>query len=132
MSPPPDLDTPDNIAVLVKNFYAHVVQDTLLGPVFTEQANIDWNEHHEKLTAFWCAILLGIPGFKGRPTQKHEALSAVKPFRTEQFARWVELFHNTVDDGWKGPYAEMIKVHATRIARAQSRLIPSAEAWDNV
>lgn len=126
----PDLSDLDEIAKLVRTFYARVTEDDLLGPVFVNQAAVDWDKHVRKLTAFWCKIELGLPGFHGAPTQKHAALSAIRPFRAEQFARWVWLFHDTVDSGWQGPHAESIKARAVMIAKMQSRLVPGAEPWD--
>jgi len=118
--------------VLVETFYERVREDDLLGPVFLDQAVVDWGEHLPKLTAFWCQLELGIPGFHGLPTQKHSALSSVRPFRAEQFGRWVALFHDTVDGGWAGPRAESIKSRAEQIAKLQSRIVQGAEPWGEV
>jgi len=126
----PDLDSPDEIGRLVRAFYARVETDDLLGPVFVEQARVDWESHWKTLTAFWCAIELGIPGFSGAPTRKHAEHSARVPFRGEQFSRWVGLFHDTIDRGWSGTHAESIKARAIVIAYAQSRNVPTAEEWD--
>lgn len=125
----PDLDDPEQIALLMEDFYARVRGDDLLAPVFLLQASVDWGEHLPKLTAFWCQLELGIPGFHGLPTQKHSALSREEPFRAEQFGRWVALFHDTVDEGWRGPRADSIKARAAQIARLQSRVVEGAEPW---
>ncbi len=127
----PDLATPQEIERLVTIFYARVRQDDLLAPVFVEQADIDWVLHEPKLAAFWCQLELGIAGFQGSPSQKHSALSSVQPFRAEQFARWVELFHQTIDRGWTGPHASSIKARATQIAKVQSQVVQGAEPWDS-
>jgi len=126
----PDLGDPDQIRVLVNTFYARVQRDDLLAPVFVDQAEVDWDEHLPKLAAFWCKLEFGMPGFHGAPTQTHSRLSSVAPFRAEQFARWVELFHNTIDAGWTGPHAESIKARATMIAKVQSQMVVGAETWN--
>ena len=128
----PDLESREQIAELVRRFYAQVAADDLLGPVFVDQAAVDWSGHLPKITAFWCLLEHGQPGFSGSPTEKHTALSAVSPFRAEQFTRWVELFHGTVDGGWAGPHADSIKSRAVVIAQAQSRSIPGAEPWGGI
>lgn len=125
----PDLATPQEIARLVRTFYDRVAADDLLAPVFVDQAKVDWEEHLPRLIGFWCQLELGISGYNFQPTQKHTALSNAIPFRSEQFQRWVDLFHGTVDAGWEGPHAESIKARATAIARAQSMVVPSAETW---
>lgn len=127
----PDLSSPKEIARLVRTFYARVALDDLLSPVFNDQAQVHWPEHWDNITAFWCKLELGIPGFAGTPTQTHSALSSVIPFRAEQFGRWVQLFHDTIDKGWDGPHAASIKQRAAQIAKMQSRLVVGAEAWDD-
>lgn len=126
---PRDLSTREEIGTLVRTFYARVAEDDLLGPVFVDQAQIDWDEHMPRLIGFWCQLELGLPGSVVRPTQKHSALSSVEPFRAEQFARWVALFHTTIDGGWSGPHAESMKARAVMIARAQSTVVIGAEPW---
>ena len=126
----PDLSGPKEIADLVATFYKRVESDDLLGPVFVRQARVNWTEHLPKITAFWCKLEHGMPGFNGAPTQKHNALSSVEAFRAEQFERWVALFHDTVDSGWAGPHAESIKARAVAIAKAQSMIVVGAEQWN--
>ena len=126
----PDLGTPEEIGRLVRTFYDRVAVDDLLAPVFVDQAKVDWVEHLPRLTGFWCQLELGITGYVFQPTQKHTELSNAIPFRAEQFQRWVDLFHGTIDAGWQGPHAESIKGRAAMIAKAQSMAVPGAEAWN--
>jgi truncated hemoglobin YjbI len=66
-----DLDDPDEIAEMVRRFYADVAQDDILGPMFNEVAQVDWSAHLPKLTAFWCRALLSMPGYEGNPYRAH-------------------------------------------------------------
>lgn len=125
----PDLDSPDELRRLVERFYARVAEDDLLRPVFVDQAQVNWPEHHAKITAFWAKLELGIPGFVGSPTQRHADLAEVAPLRAEQFGRWIELFHDTIRGGWRGDHADSIMVRSWTIAEAQSRIVPGAEPW---
>ncbi len=127
-----DLSSPEQIEKMVRTFYARVALDDLLAPVFVDQAAVNWDTHIPKITAFWCKLELGIPGFSGMPTQAHIRLSAEKPFRAEQFGRWIELFHDTIDTGWAGPHADSIKSRAVSIAHVQSRVVPTAEEWNGL
>ena len=43
--PTQDLDTVEEIAEMVRRFYADVAMDDLLGPVFEDVAEVDWSEH---------------------------------------------------------------------------------------
>ena len=116
-----DLDDPFEIARLVRRFYGRVRGDDLLGPVFDDVARVDWSEHLPKLTAFWCGILLGIPGFDGAPGRAHAMVHAQHPLRPEHFYRWVELFVDTIDQSWQGPRAEYAKEVAASVGRTHGR-----------
>lgn len=128
MQSKPDLDNAGEIARLVEFFYAKVNKDSLLSPIFNDLAGVDWPEHLPKLTAFWCQMILGQSGFKGNPAAKHVHFSALKPFTTDHFDRWIALFHGTIDAGWAGPYASSIKTRATTIAQIQAQLV-GARGW---
>lgn len=123
--PPPskDLDTPDDVAELVRRFYADVAQDDLLGPMFNDVAQVDWAEHLPKLTAFWCRILFGMHGYAGNPFRAHIEVHAQEPFTPGHFTRWLNLFHDHVQAGWAGPYADHILAMARNVARVHSNQI---------
>jgi hemoglobin len=130
--PPPtgDLDTPDDIAEMVRRFYADVAQDDLLGPMFEDVAQVDWAEHLPKLTAFWCRAVFGIQGYSGNPFRAHRDIHVQVPFTAAHFERWLELFHDTVDCGWVGPNAERVKALAVNVARVHSdQLIGTPVMW---
>ena len=115
-----DLDTPDEIAEMVRRFYGDVAQDDLLGPMFNEVAKVDWSEHLPKLAAFWRRALLGQPGYAGNPFRAHLLVHAQRPFTAAHFERWLSLFHETVDLGWSGPNAERAHQLADRVAQVHS------------
>ncbi|MGE3618835.1 MAG: group III truncated hemoglobin [Acidimicrobiia bacterium] len=116
-----DLDDPTEIAEMVRRFYADVAQDDLLGPLFNDVARVDWSEHLPKLTAFWCRVLLSMPGYEGNPFRAHLLVHARQPFTTAHFERWLDLFHETVDLGWDGPGAEQAKAFARKVAMVHSK-----------
>ncbi len=123
-APTGDLDTPEAIAEMVRRFYFDVAQDDLLGPMFNHVARVDWSEHLPKLTAFWCRILLGIPGYAGNPLRAHALIDAKQAFTPAHFERWLSLFRDTVELGWVGPtatraldFAEYVaEIHAHQLA----------------
>lgn len=116
-----DLDDPAEIAEMVRRFYVDVAQDDLLGPMFNDVARVDWSEHLPKLTAFWCRALLSRPGYEGNPYRAHLEVHARRSFTGEQFVRWLELFHETLDGGWEGPRVEQAKLFARKVAMVHSR-----------
>lgn len=118
--PTGDLDTPGEIAELVRRFYADVTQDDLLGPMFNGVARVDWSEHLPKLTAFWSRALLGIPGYQGNPFRAHLLVHAQREFTPTHFERWLALFHETIELGWTGPNARRALDIADNVARVHS------------
>lgn len=123
-APERDLDTPEEIAEMVRRFYQDVAQDDLLGPLFNDVAQVDWAEHLPKLTAFWCRALLSIPGYEGNPFRAHTEVHQRSPFRPEHFERWLQLFRDTVELGWVGPRASHAVAFAERVAQVhQARLV---------
>ena len=119
--PDRDLDTPEEIAEMVRRFYADVAQDELLGPLFNEVAQVDWSAHLPKLTAFWCRALLGISGYVCNPFQAHAHIHSQQPFTVEHFERWLSLFHETLELGWVGPRADRAAELADNVARVHSQ-----------
>lgn len=122
--PPPssrDLNTPEEIAEMVRRFYADVAQDDLLGPLFNDVARVDWSEHLPKLAAFWCRALLGLPGYAGNPFRAHALVHLQQPFTLAHFERWLTLFHETIELGWSGPSAQRALELARNVARVHSQ-----------
>ena len=109
---------------MVRRFYADVAMDDLLGPVFNDVAHVDWPEHLQKLTAFWCQALLGLPGYGGNPFRAHALVHEQLPLTVEHFDRWLLLFHDTVELGWTGPNASRVTELACAIARVHSERLP--------
>lgn len=119
-TPTRDLGSPDEIAEMVRRFYADVAMDDLLGPVFEDVAAVDWSEHLPKLTAFWSRALLGQEGYRGNPFRAHALVHARSPFTAAHFERWLGLFHETIELGWVGPRADRAHELADAVARVHS------------
>ena len=107
-----DLENEADVRQLVDAFYGKIQQDALLNPIFADVAQVDWSQHLPKMYAFWNGILLGIPGYAGRPFPPHVDL----PVTAEHFERWVALFKATVDELFTGPGALRAKNAAASIA----------------
>jgi hemoglobin len=107
-----DIESEADVRRLVDAFYGAIREDALLNPIFTDVAQVEWSHHLPKMYAFWNGLILGIPGYDGRPFPPHTVL----PVRREHFVRWVELFHRTVDANFAGPGAQRAKNAAASIA----------------
>lgn len=104
----------------MRRFYSDVAQDDLLGPMFNEIAMVDWSEHLPKLSDFWCRALFGMTGYSGNPFRAHLDVHTRQAFTIEHFHRWLDLFEETLDLGWRGPYAEKMKALANNVARVHA------------
>ncbi len=80
------------IETLVRDFYERVRADQELGPIFAEAIPGDWEPHLQNMMAFWSSVMLKSGRFKGRPMQKHQALTAVSP---QHFQRWLAIFRDS-------------------------------------
>lgn len=121
-----DLDTVENIEEMVRRFYRVVAQDSLLGPMYNNVAQVDWSVHVPKLASFWCRALLGSDGYEGNLSRAHERVTAIEPYTPAHFERWLDLFHETVEEGWTGPNTERALRMAHHVAEAQQRRLVDA------
>lgn len=102
-----DIQTRDDIQVLVDSFYGRVRTDALLAPVF---AHVDWPHHLPVMYNFWSSMLLGDRSYAGNPFQKHIGLA----IDHAHFAQWLVLFKATVHEHFEGAMA------TEAISRAES------------
>ena len=106
-----DITTSDDVASLVRRFYRVAIPDEVLGPVF-RAAGIDWEVHMPRITAFWERQLLDLPGYNGNMVRAHLDAYARCPYGDAEFARWLELWDDAVDERFAGQVAEHAKARA--------------------
>ena len=90
--PDPQLCSEEEIAELVRRFYARVRRDAQLGPIFNGRVH-DWHAHQAKLCDFWSSALRGTRRFRGTPMPVHAALPGLT---AELFRHWLQLFDATL------------------------------------
>jgi hemoglobin len=118
-----DIQSEADVARLVNVFYDKVRQDSLLAPVFDPVIQNNWEHHLTRMTDFWSTLLLYTKKFTDDPLTRHLPL----PIAKEHFDRWLQLFHETVDELFQGHIAENAKNRANSIARimkAVKNIIP--------
>jgi hemoglobin len=106
-----EIESIDDIKLLVDSFYAQAKADSTIGPVF-QQHILEWSDHLPRMYAFWSALLLGTAPLKGNVIGVHLGLN----LRAIHFKVWLELFENTVDNHFKGEKAQEAKQRARSIA----------------
>lgn len=99
---------------LVHRFYGEVRRDTLLGPVFNARIH-DWDEHLEKLCAFWSSVVLMTGQYKGRPMPVHISIPEIS---VEHFERWLALFRTAANVVCPEPAAALFISRAEKIAES--------------
>jgi hemoglobin len=112
MEPYSDITEPA-IAALVDRFYAKARLDPLIGPVFNEAIE-DWDEHLEKLHAFWSSVMLTSGRYKGNPMAAHMKL----PIQPHFFERWLALWQETAGEVFAPAAAAAFRDKANRIAES--------------
>jgi len=111
---------------LLRAFYARVFDDPLLARIFVDVAHMDLEEHLPTIGDFWEKVLFNTAVYNGRAMEVHRRLHRREPLTAAHFARWVQLWDDTVDARHDGPVAELAKAHAARIAVAIQRNLPTA------
>ena len=89
----------------------------MIGYIFNDVAKVNWTEHLPVMYSFWGSLLLNEGTYAGNPMQKHIALSKLTPLTSTEFAEWLRLFTQTVDELFTGPIADEAKTRAANIAR---------------
>lgn len=101
-----DIQSKNDIEILVKEFYNSLLQTPEIQPFFS---TLDLTSHLPKMISFWCFILLDEPGYKTNVTQLHENI----PFQKQHMSIWLDLFIRTIDSNFTGIKASMAKERAT-------------------
>lgn len=120
-----DIQNRSDIELLVNTFYQKVRANKVLGYIFDDIAQIDWDNHLPQMYSFWASLLLGEHSFRGNPMVKHIKLSKMTPMTNVEFSEWLLLFNQTVDELFIGEKAEEAKIRAANIARLMLHKIES-------
>ena len=107
-----DVKSIEDVQTLVNNFYGKVREDTLLGPIFEKVIQDRWPEHLQRMYRFWQTVLLEEHTYFGSPFPPHAKL----PIEKEHFDRWLELFHDTLNEHFAGSTTEEAKWRAGKMA----------------
>jgi hemoglobin len=103
------------IGRLVRSFYGKVRRDPRLGPIFAREITGAWAPHLEKMTEFWCSVILKTGTYEGRPVPAHARL---KDVAESDFAIWLGLFGETAREMCEPEVAAVFIDRAERIARS--------------
>lgn len=111
--PPRFAITPDQIALVVAEFYAVIRQHPGLGPVFAAHVT-DWPAHEAKIARFWRNAILHERSYDGNPFAVHQAAGNVRP---QMFEIWLGLFDSVLNRNLPADLAQGWSALAHRIGR---------------
>jgi hemoglobin len=131
----PDLDSPAAIDRFVDAFYARVLADPLLAPLFLDVAGIELQAHLPRIKAYWAKMLLGDAAYRRHMMARHRAVHRRSRFTDAHYERWLALFELTLSEQASGPVSERAGELARRIAGNMRRNLQqfaadSAEAFE--
>lgn len=109
----PVLCSESQISELVDQFYERVHNDERLGAIFATEITGTWDEHTDKMKAFWRSILLKTREYNGRPVPKHKKLIGIE---TTDFVKWLSLFRTTAYEVFDTSNAQLAIQNAENIA----------------
>lgn len=112
----PDIHNRTDIEKLIIHFYTKVKADAVIGFIFNETVQINWDHHVQVITDFWESILLDNPVYKNNAMDVHYTLNRKVPLQKIYFETWLMLFTSSVDDLYFGKIANMAKTRAKSIA----------------
>lgn len=111
-----DIQTQQDLYLLVDEFYKKLLADDKISYIFTDVVKIKLEEHLPILVTFWSQGILGTGGYTQNLTQIHLDVNDKTYLSPELFQIWLKHFNNSVDENFKGSNAEKIKTQALSIA----------------
>lgn len=119
----PDLNCSASIERFVKLFYARMLKDEQLAPIFLEVAAIDINKHLPLISSYWQKLLLGDSRYQRHTMNIHRVLHSKQPLTDDNFKRWLQLFNTTLEANFEGPKTDRARSVALQIANNMQRAV---------
>lgn len=116
-----DIETREDVHLLVTKFYDRIKKDAFLGPFFN-RAITDWPSHIDRLTTFWETTLFTTRKLEnkyyGNPLDIHVKVDQDnnQSITQEHFGNWMNLWFKTIDELFEGDYALKAKHKAQKMS----------------
>jgi hemoglobin len=122
-----DLVDRADVERLLRRFYGQVLFDEVLAEPFAGVRAKGLDAHIPRMCDFWETVLFRAGRYRGNALIAHRDVHQRTPLSSQHFARWLTVWHNTVDEMYRGPAAERAKVQAARIAWAMHRRLTGVD-----
>jgi len=115
-----DIQTREDVHLLVSSFYKKVRADKILGPFFNDVIK-DWDAHLERLTSFWETSLFMSRKlehkYHGDPLEAHVKVDKENNSSITElhFGLWLNLWFATIEERFEGDIAENAKRRARKM-----------------
>lgn len=106
------------LELFLKNFYASVRINPLIGPIFEELIE-DWPAHISKIAEFWSLQMGGTSTYRGGLMARHFPLS----LKREHFDAWLGQWESSCDVHFDPPEAEQMKALANTFRRRMESVL---------
>jgi len=112
-----DLKNRDDIRKLINAFYEKILEDKVLGYIFTDVVKIKLSKHLPHLYDFWENALFYTGAYKRDLMEIHLNLHFDQHrLEKEHFDQWLKLFNEMLDELFAGKKATIAKERAKSIA----------------
>jgi len=101
-----------DIEDIVTRFYEVMLNDPIVGFIFTDVANIDLEQHRPIIINFWSDVVFREHNYRGH------------------FTRWLFLFNKAVDERHAGENAQLMKSRAELVAKSISAALVKGKRGD--
>ncbi|MCV7408315.1 cyanoglobin [Mycobacterium florentinum] len=125
-----DLVDRADVEALLRRFYDRVLIDEVLIEPFAQLRSEGLDAHIPVMCDFWETVLFRAGRYRGSALTVHRVIHRRTPLSSKHFVRWLTVWHNTVDEMYRGPAAERAKVQAARIAWAMHRRLTGGDAQE--
>lgn len=109
-----DIESKEDIQLLVDTFYDGVLNDPLMRPVF-EESLPHWEHHKSRVINFWDNWIFQTGAYDGGMMWKHMDRHAKHPMTRERFEHWLAHWKFTIDELFHGKNADFAKAKAIEI-----------------
>ncbi len=120
----PNIDSREHLDRFIDAFYAKVLADSILAPIFLDVAAVDLDVHLPHIRDYWAKLLLKDTNYQRHTMNIHRELHSKQNLTERDFKQWLALFVETVDEMYAGDNAERAKRVATSIAGNMQVALP--------
>ena len=120
----PDLDSREHLDQFIQAFYAKVLVDPILAPIFLDIADVELDVHLPHIRNYWAKLLLKDTSYQRHTMNIHRELHSKHALREKDFKQWLALFTETIDEMYIGENADRAKKVAASIASNMQQTLP--------